>query len=227
LPQITPDGAKVAYRVTQDGRQSVTVRNLADGTARIVCEDCSGPYGWLPDGSGLLARPMADTHTISLYELAGGAPQPLLTHPEFVLYEARFSPDGRWITFHVLSSPTTRQMFVAPFHGRQQTPVEEWVAISDGSEMDRNLTWSPDGATLYFLSERDGFRCIWAQRLDGASKRPAGAPFTIAHFHQASRSMVDAGFNMSVTSDSLVFALTDLTGNVWMLEPEAPPASPR
>jgi Tol biopolymer transport system component/predicted Ser/Thr protein kinase len=227
LPQITPDGAKLAYRVTQDSRQSVTVRNLADGTARTVCEDCSGPYGWLPDGSGLLARPDADTHNISLYELAGGGAQTLLKHPEFVLYEARFSPDGRWIAFHVLSSPTTRQMFVAPFHGRQQAPLEEWVAISDGSEMDRNLTWSPDGATLYFLSERDGFRCIWAQRLDRATKRPAGAPFNIAHFHQASRSMVDAGFNMSVTSDSLVFALTDMSGNVWMVEPEATPENPR
>lgn len=221
LPQITRDGAKVAYRVTQDSRQSVSVLNLADGTARTLCEECSGPYGWSPDGNSLLARPMADTHNISLYDLAGGSPQTLLKHPEFVLYEARFSPDGRWIAFHSLNSPTTRQMFVAPFRGRQEVPVEEWIAISDGAEMDRNITWSPDGATLYFLSDRDGFRCIWAQRLDRNTKRPAGASFNVVHFHQASRSMVDAGFNMSVTADSLVFALTDLTGNVWLVEPEA------
>ena len=37
--------------------------------------------------------------------------------------------------------------------------------------------WSPDGNLLYFLSERDGFRCIWGQKLDPASKRPLGAPF--------------------------------------------------
>jgi eukaryotic-like serine/threonine-protein kinase len=225
LPQITRDGAKVAYRVTQGSRQSVTVLNLADGTARTLCEDCSGPYGWAPDGAGLLARPMADTHNISLYELAGGGPQTLLKHPQFVLYEARFSPDGRWIAFHALNTPTTRQMFVAPFRGPQEVPVEEWVPISDGTAMDRNITWSPDGATIYFLSERDGFRCIWGQRLDPETKRPQGPPFSVAHFHQASRSMVDAGFNMSVTSDSLVFALTDLTGNVWMVEPETAPES--
>jgi hypothetical protein len=35
--------------------------------------------------------------------------------------------------------------------------------------------------------------------------------------------MVDSGFSMSVTNDRLVFALTDLTGNVWMIEPEAIP----
>jgi Tol biopolymer transport system component len=227
LPQITRDGAKLAHRVTQDSRQSVTVLSLPDGTARTLCEECSGPYGWSPAGNGLLARPMTDTRNISLYDLAGGGPQTLLKHPEFVLYEARFSPDGRWIAFHGLNSPTTRQMFVAPFHGPRETPVEEWIPISDGTEMDRNVTWSPDGAALYFLSERDGFRCVWGQRLDPATKRPAGDPFNVAHFHQASRSMVDAGFNMSVTSDSLVFALTDLTGNVWMVEPETTPPGPR
>jgi Tol biopolymer transport system component len=225
LPQVTSDGSKVAYRITQGSRQSVSVLNLADGSARVLCEECSGPYGWSPDGSGLLARPNADTHTISLYGLAGGGPQTLLRHPQFVLYEARFSPDGHWIGFHGLSTPTTRQMFVAPFRGAQEVPVEDWIPITDGTQMDRNITWSPDGSILYFFSERDGFRCIWAQRLDRATKHPIGAPFNVLHFHQASRSMVEAGFNISVTDDSLVVALTDLTGNVWMVEPETAPAT--
>jgi Tol biopolymer transport system component/predicted Ser/Thr protein kinase len=222
LPQITPDGTKAAYRITRDAQQSVSVLTVADGASQILCEDCSGPYGWLPDGSGLLARPVADTRTINFYTLPGAAPQLVFRHPEFVLYEARFSPDGQWVAFHGLNSPTTRQMFVAPFRG-QEVPVEEWIAVSDGSQMDRNLVWSPDGATLYFLSDRDGFRCIWAQRLNPATKRLAGSPFSVVHFHQAGRSMVDAGFNMSVTADSLVFALTDLTGNIWMIRPEAAP----
>ncbi len=225
LPQITRDGTKVAYRVTQGAQQSVSVLNLADGTSRTLCNDCAGPYGWSPDGTSLLVRPTTDNHNISLYELAGGGGHTLLKHPQFVLYEARFSPDGRWIAFHGLNTPTTRQVFIAPFRGTEQIPVEEWIPVTDGTAMDRNVTWSPDGATIYFLSERDGFRCIWAQRLNRDTKRPSGPPFHIAHFHQASLSMVDAGFNMSVTADSLVFALTDMTGNVWMVEPEAPSSS--
>jgi hypothetical protein len=98
--------------------------------------------------------------------------------------------------------------------------LEEWIPIGAGDQMDRNIAWSPNGAMLYFLSDRDGFRCVWAQRLDPATKHPSGAPFNVVHFHQAGRSMVDAGFNMSVTADSLVFALTDLTANIWMIEPE-------
>jgi serine/threonine protein kinase len=225
LPQITPDGAQVAFRVTRDTRQSVTVLTLADGTSKTLCEECAGPYGWSPDGSGLMARPMADTRTISFYDFSGAGPRTLFSHPEFVLYEARFSPDGRWVAFHGLNSSTTRQIYVAPFRGRQQVLLEDWIPISSGDQMDRNIAWSPNGAMLYFLSDRDGFRCIWAQRLDPATKHPSGAPFNVVHFHQASRSMVDAGFNMAVTADSLVFALTDLTANIWMIEPETAPES--
>jgi TolB protein len=220
LPQISPDGSKVSYRVTRDGKLAVTVLTVADGTARTLCDECSGPYGWAPDGNGLLARPVADTHNISLYELAGGSPRTLLKHPEFVLYEARFSPDGKWIAFHGLNSPTTRQMFVAPYRGGETVPVEDWIPINDGSEMERNIAWSPDGGTLYFLSDRDGFRCIWAQRLDRVTKKPLGAAAAVAHFHRSSLSMLEAGFNMAITPQNLVFALTDLTGNVWMVEPE-------
>jgi Tol biopolymer transport system component len=223
LPQISPDGAHVAYRITREGRLSVAVLRSADGATRTLCEECSGPYGWAPDGNGLLARPMADTRSISLYSDSSAGPQTLFKHPEFVLYEARFSPNGQWVAFHSLNGPTTRQMFIAPFRGPQQVPVEEWIAIDDGSQMDRNLAWSPDGNMLYFLSDRDGFRCIWAQRLERANKKPLGPAFNVVHFHQASRSMVDAGFNIAVTPNSLVFALTDLTGNIWMVEPEATP----
>jgi Tol biopolymer transport system component len=221
LPQITPDGAKVAYRLTQDGQQSVIVLNLAEGAARTLCEECTGPYGWAPSGDSLLARPMADALSINLYDVASGSAQTILKHPEFVLYEGRFSPDGQWIAFHGLSSPTTRQIFVAPFRGPQSVPVEDWVPLSDGSGMDRNVAWSPNGAMLYFFSDRDGFRCVWAQPLDPATKKPLGSAFNVVHFHQASRSMFDAGFNIGVTSNSLVFALSDLAGNVWMIEPDA------
>jgi hypothetical protein len=100
-------------------------------------------------------------------------------------------------------------------------PVEEWIPVTDGSGMDRSIAWAPGGELLYFLSERDRFRCIWAQPLDAATKKPVGDAFNVAHFHQASRSMVDAGFNMAVSRDSLFFALTNLSGNVWMIEPEA------
>ena len=36
--------------------------------------------------------------------------------------------------------------------------------------------FSPDGSLLYFLSERDGHRCIWARKLDPVPRKPASDP---------------------------------------------------
>ena len=43
--------------------------------------------------------------------------------------------------------------------------------------------WSPDGRLVYLLLDRDGFRCLWAQRLDAATKQPLGTPFAVQHWH--------------------------------------------
>jgi Tol biopolymer transport system component len=228
LPQIAPDGSKVAYRLLENNRTSVAIYDFKAGSTRAVCEECTGPYGWSPQGDTLLLRLDADTTTISAFDLRTGKLKPLFKHPSFVLYDARFSPDGKWIALHGLRSPTTRQIFIVPFREEEapvpeekMVPVEEWIPISDGSGMDRSIAWAPSGDLLYFHSERDRFRCIWAQPLDAVTKQPLGDAFNVAHFHQASRSMVDAGFILAPSRDSLFFALTNLSGNIWMIEPEA------
>jgi eukaryotic-like serine/threonine-protein kinase len=221
LPQITPDGSKMAYRQMENNRTGVAVHDFRAASTRVVCEECTGPYGWSPDGNTLLVRLDSDTTMISAFDLRTGNVRPLFKHPSFVLYDARFSWDGKWIALHSLRSPTTRQIFIVPFREEAMVPVEEWIPVSDGSGMDRSIAWAPGGELLYFLSERDRFRCIWAQPLDPATKQPLGDAFNVAHFHQASRSMVDAGFNMAVSRDSLFFGLANLSGNIWMLEPDA------
>ena len=87
--------------------------------------------------------------------------------------------------------------------------------------MDRQSYWSPDGNLLYFLSDRDGFRCIWAQPLDAGSKRPDGEAKSVLHFHGRRRSLRGVGnrvsaIKLSVAGGRLVFALGELTGNIWM-----------
>ena len=85
--------------------------------------------------------------------------------------------------------------------------------------MDREPRWSPDGSLLYFLSERDGFRCLWAQRLDPATKHAVGLPRGIHHFHRSrlANLMADTGqIGLAVTSDKIYLSLEEVTGNLWM-----------
>jgi hypothetical protein len=160
--------------------------------------------------------------TAAVLEVASGRTSPLLRY-RASLYSPRFSPDDRWIAFHAHSSATTRTIYVAPFAGLAEIPESQWVAVTDRNAADREPYWSPGGSLIYFLSERDGFRCIWAQRLDAVMRQPAGEAFAVAHFHSARRSLTKVGFGtglvgLSIAKDKIVFAQGELTGNIWIAE---------
>ena len=114
-----------------------------------------------------------------------------------------------------------RQVFLVPFNG-QTVPVSSWVAVTDGSAMDREANWSPDGNRIYFLSDRDGSRCIWARDLDLKTKQPIGDIFPALHLHNARLSLshvANTGYvGISLVEDKLIFSMGELTGNLWMTE---------
>jgi hypothetical protein len=94
-----------------------------------------------------------------------------------------------------------------------------WIPITEGTQWDDNPRWSPDGSLLYFTSERDGYRCIWAQRLDTKTRKPAGAPFSVYHSHSSRRSLLNVGLaplEMAVGPDKIVFVQGEVTGNIWI-----------
>jgi hypothetical protein len=72
--------------------------------------------------------------------------QPFL-QTSFSEYDAQFSPDGRWISFHAADFET-RGAYVAPF--REDTTLEEkdWIAVDGSGEQPR---WSPDSKKIVSL----------------------------------------------------------------------------
>jgi Tol biopolymer transport system component len=219
LPRLSGDGRMVGYRRTSGNQPAVLVSPVEGGSPRILCERCSGPYDWSPDQTGVLGRAMSTPTAILFYPADGSAARPILDQAKSVIYEARFSPDGRWVGFHQMTSETSRQIFVAPVHADRASTPEEWIPITDGSRMDRNIEWSYDGRILYFLSERDGSQCIWARRLDPDTGKPLGEPFEVQHFSSPNRSIVRGGFALSAARDRLFYALGGTKGNIWMLRP--------
>jgi Tol biopolymer transport system component len=139
------------------------------------------------------------------------------------------SPDGKWLTFHTAENVTsperaikgTRQVFIAPYTGRW-APPSTWTAVTDGKGLDREAAWSADGDRIYFLSDRDGFRCIWGRKLDPSTKHPAGSIYPVLHLHNARLSLLHVpntgNVGISPVGDKLIFAMGELTGNLWMTE---------
>lgn len=220
---LSPDGNKVAYLVTQDNHVSLYVAGVRGARPEKVCSDCVSPSNnlyWFSDSKKLLyASP--GTQSWIMRDLGRGASTAVLATQQNPTADLRLTRDDRWMVFHTIIDPVRRQLFVAPLRTAPVAQQKDWVPITDGSAMDREGAWSPDGTLLYFQSDRDGFRCIWVQRVDQRTKRPIGRMSPLLHFHSARRSLMNlaATTPLAIASDKLVFSLGEITGNVWMIEP--------
>jgi eukaryotic-like serine/threonine-protein kinase len=119
--------------------------------------------------------------------------------------------DGRWIIFARDLGRTRKQLMIAPVRDGVAGKEPEWIAVTDGTHNDSGPQFSPDGNTAYFISQRDGYHCIWAQRLESATKRPVGEAFGYEHFHDASQKDLD-GFwggdgDLGIARDKIIFSL--------------------
>jgi Tol biopolymer transport system component len=143
-----------------------------------------------------------------------------LEHPAYSLGRARFSPDGRWMSFLAFNKAGLTRIVVAPFQNDSPPREDQWITIMEETRVVlEKPRWSPDGNLLYYTSDVDGFLCIWARRLDPATKRPIGPPIGVYHSHNARRSLAIAGvLEISLSPDKLFFNLGETTGNIWLAE---------
>jgi Tol biopolymer transport system component len=239
-PVIAADGSQVLYQTVEKNTWNIDrIRMGTNGQAgppERVCAGCMRLWDVSSDGKKALymyrAGPRA---SVGLMDLESGRKVELLSHPGYAFFRVRFSPDNRWISvntmkFQAIITGVVRsrvtgiirsRIYVVPLRGDTAAPEPEWVAVTDDLSLHDKPVWSPNGSVLYFTSDQDGFRCIYAQRLDPATKRPLGPRLAIYHSHQARRSILNADIlplELGVARDRLVFHLAEITGNVWMLE---------
>ena len=133
------------------------------------------------------------------------------------LFRLQISPDGRWLAFNPKIGPRKEPIFVAPYRPGTNPAESGWIKITDGVGYDGRLLWAPSGNLLYFVSYRDGFQCIYAQRLEPSSKRPSGAPMAVMHFHSARRPLLDT-WGVFAGREQIVMSLRESRGSIWMTE---------
>ncbi len=211
-PVLSPDGQYVACRTDTTIRILPThggpARVLPIGAVRMV-------WDW-PTPSLIVAGHKGQ---IDAVDVARGTMRPLLADAHGEYYgHGRLSPDGRFVSAMEWVSADRARIIVFPF---RQTPVppSDWIAVTDSNSVAEESAWSPNSAWLYFVSERDGYRCIWAQRLDPATKHPVGAPVAVAHLHSARRHMIGTGDSpqrLDLGPGGLLFSLEERRGNIWL-----------
>ena len=98
---------------------------------------------------------------------------------------------------------------------------DTWVAVTNRDTPDDVPRWSPDSNSLYFVSRRDGYVCLWGQRLEPPTKRPLGPAQPVYHVHGARRSISNVPgsvLEISVARDKIVFSVQERAGAIWMIQ---------
>ena len=216
-PIISRDGQSVVFN---EGPVIQRMPSTA-GDAKRACSDCGRVWDWSPDGTRILYVAPGSPSGVGELNLSSGSRRVILRDPAHDLANPQFSPDGHWLAFHAILGPTQRQIFLSPYPA-----TTDWIPVTDGTGLDRQAVWSPDGSLLYYLSERDGFRCIWGQKLD-SGKKVKGPAFPVAHFHSARSSLLQLGdigaIGLSATPGKLIFSLGEVRGNIWLARPDIRP----
>ena len=242
-PVGSRDGTRVSYVLTRSGSGASTdnpsegnleyvlaVRDQA-GSERLVGRwsglSWHAATDWTRDGQSILGSYWDPKDVGPVFLAVWPAPPAVAARPQGIVlrssnhrfWQARFSPDDRWISFvaEATNEPGRLSLGVIAASG---TGRREWTRIAADHEWPDKPRWSPDGRTLYFLSKKRAGRFnVWAVRMDPVHGQPTGEPFPITGFDDPGLT-IDPNLGtaeMDVAGRSLAVTMRRATGSVWMM----------
>lgn len=162
-PNWTPDGA--ALIVNGDGliyRVDLSNPDLAQVDTGFAVR-CNNDHGITADGQTLIISDSTEDRDSAIYHLPliGGAPQRITA--ETPSYWHGVSPDGLTVTYVAKRGDDAQfDVFTAPMTGGSETRLTGGEGHHDGPE------YTPDGAWIWFNSDRGGTMDLWRMRPDGS-----------------------------------------------------------
>jgi Tol biopolymer transport system component/DNA-binding winged helix-turn-helix (wHTH) protein len=224
FPQWSPDGMQLAYerRNRRTNERQLVVwssQNHEEESLTTLNPPFRVPWDWSSDGKWLMCASERDIWLVPVASAPHAettARKITTSDPEYRIYRPHISPNLRWIVFEAVTTSANPHatLFVVPASGGP------WRRITDGKHRDGKAGWSPDGKTIYFVSEHDGFFNVWGIHFDPSAGRAVGQPFQVSKFESPHPMFPRwiGGVGLSVTPDKLVLTMAEESGNIWVLD---------
>lgn len=244
-PRWSPDARIIAYalnhnpdpsqlKFTQSFEKSIVLLPVAGGGEKELTSPNvlqGWPWDWTNDGRAILgssALATADPEHWGLYLFpidaaphAEASAKLVFDDERYNIWQGKFSPDMRWILFLAAGVVDETDSFV----GVVPADGGSVVQLIRGGDNDK-ARWAPDGKSLFFYSNRSGFRNIWSLAFDSAAGRAVGEPVRITDFQTPDRILIGSpliGHGSMITDlapshDKVLANVTQVTGSVWILD---------
>jgi hypothetical protein len=183
----------------------------------MICDTC-GLSHFLDDSRRLVIVPAGATD-VRVVDVESMVAYDVLHAPSGGLSRPTVSPNERWLAFR-RAEGVTGKTFVTRFVGHSESPPppEAWSPIDEPTTTGRPAGWSPDSRVLYLLLDVDGYRCLWAQRVD-ESGRLLGKPYPARHFHDERGNTMGTTLGNAISPLGFLYERATVTGSLWRLTP--------
>nr|MDQ2667071.1 DPP IV N-terminal domain-containing protein [Gemmatimonadota bacterium] len=184
-PMWSPDGTKLAFVSTRTGNGDIYVLTLTSGELkRITFDDANDALdNWSRDGKWIYfsssSRDISGMSDVWRVHSEGGTPMQVAADRYASEYWAAPSPDGATVAITARGVPFSQWWR----HGHSHLDESEiWLVhdvapavastpryeqVTTGGAKDGWPMWSRDGATLYFMSDRNGNENLWTRSASG------------------------------------------------------------
>jgi eukaryotic-like serine/threonine-protein kinase len=174
-PAFSPDGERIAFRSEREGGGIFVMGRTGEGVRRLT------RFGyrpaWSPDGKRIAFvtenvefNPQNSDARSDLWvlDVASGEARRMVSVVDAVV--PSWSPDGTRIAYY------RRRVDEQGIAGIWTVSLADGstAPITDGSSLDWNPVWAPDGRHLYFVSDRAGSMNLWRIPVDEAGRSVLG-----------------------------------------------------